>query len=193
MTTHFAPTRTDRRRFHIVTAEEGDPALAAGLVEHVLPLVPELPKALARGADVLDVGCGTGRALVRLAAAFPHSRFQGVDASELAIESARREARAHGLGNLRFDARDPAVLDEPSRFDLITTFAIHRQPAPAAVLAGIASALRPDGVFLMQENAAANGVAGRVSICTEPAELQTGKDLLVANILAARSSHMRAF
>jgi SAM-dependent methyltransferase len=107
---------------------------------------------------VLDVGCGTGRALVRLAAAFPHSRFQGVDLSELAIESARREARARGLGNLRFDARDPAALDEPSRFDLITTFAIHRQPAPAAVLAGIASALRLDGVFLMQENAGAHAV-----------------------------------
>ena len=147
------------RRLHAVMAEESDQTVVAGLLEHILPLVPALPAALARGADVLDVGCGNGRALARMAGAFPSSRFLGVDPSERAIESARREARSLRLGNLRFEARDVAVLDEPDRFDLITAFAIQHQAAPAAVLASIASALRPDGVFLMQDSAGTGAVA----------------------------------
>src|SRR5262249_34041166 len=39
-----------------------------------------------------------------------------------------------------------------SAFDLVTAFdAIHDQARPAAVLASVAAALRPGGVFLMQE------------------------------------------
>jgi len=140
------------RRFHAVMAEESDQTVVSGLLEHILPLAKGLPALLARGADVLDVGCGSGRALAVLAAAFPNSRFTGVDVCERAIESAGVEARARGLANLRFEARDAAALDAPDGFDLITAFdAIHDQAAPAAVLASIAAALRPDGTFLMQD------------------------------------------
>jgi SAM-dependent methyltransferase len=139
-------------RFHAVMAEESDQTVVAGLLEHIVPLVPGLPGRLERGSDVLDVGCGSGRALALLARAFPNSRFTGVDTSERAVEIARDEARAQGLSNLRFEARDAAALDATDRFDWITAFdAIHDQARPAEVLAGIAAALRPDGVFLMQE------------------------------------------
>ena len=38
------------------------------------------------------------------------------------------------------------------QFDLITTFdAVHDQAKPLALLKGIASALKPDGVYLMQD------------------------------------------
>jgi SAM-dependent methyltransferase len=144
------------RRCHAVMAEESDQTVVAGLLEHIVPLVPGLLLELTGGIDVLDVGCGTGSALARLAAAFPNSRFVGVDLSARAIENARREARSRGLRNLRFEARDAAAPGEPARFDLITAFdAIHRQASPAAVLAAIAASLRPDGVFLMQDIAAA--------------------------------------
>jgi 2-polyprenyl-3-methyl-5-hydroxy-6-metoxy-1,4-benzoquinol methylase len=92
-----------------------------------------------------------------MAEAFPNSRFTGVDASERAIERARCEA--HGLANLRFEVCDAARLERADRFDLVTAFdAIHDQAQPAAVLAGVASALRPDGVFLMQEIAGTGAV-----------------------------------
>jgi SAM-dependent methyltransferase len=147
------------RRFHAVMEEESDQTVVAGLLEHILPLAKGLPALLARGADVLDVGCGSGRALARMAAAFPSSRFTGVDLSERAIESARIEARSLGLSNLRFEVRDAATLDLADRFDLVTAFdAIHDQAAPAAVLASIAAALRPDGIFLMQEIAGTSAV-----------------------------------
>jgi 2-polyprenyl-3-methyl-5-hydroxy-6-metoxy-1,4-benzoquinol methylase len=146
-------------RFHAVMAEESDQTVVAGLLEHIVPLVPGLAERLACGADVLDVGCGSGRALARLAGAFPNSRFHGVDASACAIENARDEARSLGLANLRFETRDAAALEETDRFDVITAFdAIHDQARPAAVLARIAGALRPEGVFLMQDIAGTSAV-----------------------------------
>ena len=141
-------------RFDAVMAEQSEQSVVAHLLERILPLVPGLTERLAHGADVLDVGCGSGRALARLAGAFPASRFSGVDLSERAIERARAEARALGLANLRFEPRDAAALGARERFDLITAFdTLHDQAAPAAVLASVAAALRPDGVFLMQDSA----------------------------------------
>ena len=51
-------------------------------------------RALARGIDVLDVGCGSGRALARMAGAFPNSRFTGFDLSARARSRARASRRA---------------------------------------------------------------------------------------------------
>lgn len=137
-------------RFHPVMAEESDQTVVAALIDHIVPLVPGLPARLAEGIDVLDVGCGSGRALTELARAFPQSRFLGVDFSEEAIAQATRESV--GMDNLRFEVRDATALGDVEQFDLVTAFdAIHDQIDPAAVLQGVAKALRPDGVFLMQE------------------------------------------
>lgn len=139
-------------RFHEVMAEESMQSVVAGLQEHILPLVPGLAERLARGIDVLDVGCGSGRAMIHLAEAFPNSRFQGFDASEEAVAAATAEACRRGLTNVRFAAKDLATMQESQAFDLITAFdAIHDQARPAEVLENIARALRPDGTFLMQD------------------------------------------
>jgi 2-polyprenyl-3-methyl-5-hydroxy-6-metoxy-1,4-benzoquinol methylase len=87
-----------------------------------------------------------------MARMFSNSRFVGYDFSEEAIARARTEAKEHGTTNARFEVKDAAVLDEKARYDLITTFdAIHDQADPAAVLKGIAVALKEDGVYLMQD------------------------------------------
>jgi SAM-dependent methyltransferase len=139
-------------RFHQVMAEESDQTVVAHLCESILPLVPGLVAALERGADVLDVGCGSGRALNRMAWTFPESRFTGYDVSAEAIASARSEAAERGLRNVRFEVRDVADLRRRDEFDLVTAFdAIHDQTRPGDVLAAVARALRPDGAFLMQE------------------------------------------
>ena len=55
--------------------------------------------------------------------------------------------------------RDASELEHEERFHLITAFdAIHDQARPDAVLAAIARALRPDGVFLMQDIAGTSRV-----------------------------------
>jgi SAM-dependent methyltransferase len=139
-------------RVRAVVLEESDRTLVSGLLERVLPLVPGLAERLAAGIDVLDLGCGSGRAPNRLARAFPASRFAGYDLSPEAIGAARAEARGLGLENVRFAVRDAAALGHAADFDLITAFdAIHDQARPEAALAAVARALRPAGVFLMQE------------------------------------------
>jgi 2-polyprenyl-3-methyl-5-hydroxy-6-metoxy-1,4-benzoquinol methylase len=142
-------------RFHAVMAEDSDQAVASSLEARVLPLVPGLIERLGKGIRVLDVGCGSGHILTRLAEAFPKSTFHGFDLSEQAIETARAGATAKGLGNLTFTPRDLSDFHEtaePDAYDLITTFdAVHDQGRPLHVLAGIQRALRSDGVYLMQE------------------------------------------
>ena len=144
-------------RFHEVMAEDSGQTVVAALTDAILPLVPGLTERLEEGMDVLDVGSGSGRALNLMARTFPNSRFTGYDISEEAI--ARAEAEAQGLANVRFEIKDAATLDEKERYDLITTFdAIHDQAKPAAVLEGIARALKPDGVYLMQDIAGSSHV-----------------------------------
>ncbi|AMV40908.1 class I SAM-dependent methyltransferase [Planctomyces sp. SH-PL62] len=139
-------------RFHQVMAEESQQSVVDSLMEHILPMAPGLADRLEAGADALDVGCGAGHALHLLAETFPASRFVGRDFSEEAIALARGEADRRGLNNVRFEVRDAALPCDPEAYDLITAFdAIHDQARPAGVLHAVSEALRPDGVFLMQD------------------------------------------
>ena len=69
------------RRFHEVMAEDSGQSVLSSLESHILPLVPGLTDQLAQGIRVLDVGCGRGRILNRLAELYAQSRFVGMDLS----------------------------------------------------------------------------------------------------------------
>lgn len=154
---------SEYKRFHAVMAEDSGQTIVSALFDHVLPLVPELINALHRGIEVLDLGCGSGRALNKLAEAFPNSRFTGYDFSAEAIANASTEAQLRNLSNIHFEVKDAAKLDERDRYDLITTFdAIHDQSRPDLVLQNIYNALRPDGVYLMQDIHASTDVGGNL-------------------------------
>lgn len=147
-------------RFHEVMAEESAQTVVAALEESIIPLVPGLTRRLEEGIEVADIGCGSGRAMNRLAALYPKSRFTGYDLSVEAIEIAQREARALGLDNVEFVAADATHLPGEARFDLIFTFdAVHDQAHPAAVLGNVRRLLKPDGVYLMQDIDSASDVA----------------------------------
>ncbi len=142
-------------RFHAVMAEDSGQSVLSSLQSHILPLVPGLTDRLATGIRVLDVGCGSGRIMNRLAELFPASRFAGIDLSSEAIDVARRESSQAGLTNIEFAVRDVSNFQEtadPDAFDLVTTFdAIHDQGKPLNVLQGIHRTLEADGVYLMQD------------------------------------------
>lgn len=146
-------------RFQEVMIDDSGQTVLPALIDHILPLADGLVARLQAGIDVLDLGCGSGRALNLMAEAFPNSRFTGYDLSEAATASGRAEAARRGVSNLRFAARDAATLDESARYDLVCTFdAIHDQADPAAVLANIYRALRPGGTYLMQDIAGSSHV-----------------------------------
>ena len=142
-------------RFHSVMAEDSGQTVLSSLLEHILPLMPGMLEKLRSGIRVLDVGCGRGKALLKMAEAFPASRFIGFDLSENALAWAREEADLRGLSNISFETRDLSDFNEtaPEReFDLIFTFdAIHDQAKPLNVLRGIERALKNDGVYMMQD------------------------------------------
>ncbi len=134
-------------RFHEVMEEEGELTFDA---DATLALVPGLKEQLEDGIDVLDVGCGRGRALRIYAERFPNSRFTGYDLSNEAIGIARDRAR--GIANLDFEVLDCMKMSDEAAFDLVFTFdAIHDQPDPALLLRNIRRATRPSGVYIGQD------------------------------------------
>ncbi|HXU90290.1 MAG TPA: class I SAM-dependent methyltransferase [Methylomirabilota bacterium] len=142
-------------RFHAVMEEDSGQSVLSSLESHILPLVPGLAERLAVGLRVLDVGCGRGRIINRLATLFPASHFTGIDLSPDAITSARAAAARDGLANVQFVVADLSDFDttaEVDAFDCVTTFdAVHDQARPLSVLRGIHRTLKPDGVYLMQD------------------------------------------
>lgn len=143
--------------FHHLQAADSAAVNDASLLDTIIPLAGVTDR-LEAGIDVADIGCGEGHAINLLARAHPRSTFVGYDFSTEAVEAARREAEAWGLGNARFEVLDVAELAEVAAYDLITTFdAIHDQAHPATVLANVRRALRPDGTYLMVDiNASSN-------------------------------------
>lgn len=139
-------------RFHEVMAEDSSQTVIPFLVDAVVPLAPGLKEKLESGIDVLDVGCGGGRAVITLAKAFPNSRFSGYDLSSTAIAAANAEAKRQDVPNATFVEQDAVKMADKEKYDLITAFdAIHDQVKPREVLANIHKALKPGGVFLMAD------------------------------------------
>jgi arsenite methyltransferase len=74
-----------------------------------------------RGVRGLDVGCGTGFALLELAHVHgPSSHFTGIDISVDALERARMKLELHALANVDIVEADAASMPFPNaRFDLV--------------------------------------------------------------------------
>lgn len=139
-------------RFHDVMAEDSGQSIVPIVVDQVIPMIPGLHQRLSTGIDVLDIGCGKGRALMAVAKEYPNSRFTGYDLCGEVVREGNSEATAAGLANVRFIQQDLTHWSEPHAFDWITAFdAIHDQARPDNVLAAIREALRPGGVFFMQD------------------------------------------
>ncbi|MBL4849001.1 MAG: methyltransferase domain-containing protein [Planctomycetes bacterium] len=170
--------------FHAFMGELADRKHEQALVGEFLPSVAEgaIEARLRAGGAACDLGCGSGRALLLLAAAFPASEFVGVDLDEGALEAGRDAARAAGLTNVEFLTRDAARLAEApgelaARFDWVSAFdAIHDQLDPAAALRGARALLKDGGVFSLVDIAAESELA-------ENAERPLGAFLYTVSLL----------
>ncbi len=139
-------------RFQEVMAEDSGQSIVPVIANEIVALFPGLKERLTAGIDVLDIGCGQGRALMQLAKAYPQSRFTGYDFNPEVLAQATAETAILGLNNLIFEQKDLTHWDEVAAFDWITAMdAIHDQARPDIVLAAIRRALRKGGHFLMQD------------------------------------------
>lgn len=143
---------SEYKRFNEVMADESGQTVVDPLINAIFPLVPGLTKKLEKGIAVLDVGCGSGRALIKMAQHYPNSNFTGYDLLPTAVKAAEAQAKKLGLKNIRFAAKDVSAFDDKEKFDLICTFdAVHDQAKPAQVLKNIYNALKKGGTYLCQD------------------------------------------
>lgn len=133
------------------------------LVESWIPALRDVRDRLRSGACVADVGCGSGRALVELARAFPASRFIGYDALGANVERAKRLAAAADVGErVSFEVRD-VMKGIPAEFDLVTAFdSLHDLPDPVDGLAAIARGLKKDSTLIVLELGLGDNLADEV-------------------------------
>jgi 2-polyprenyl-3-methyl-5-hydroxy-6-metoxy-1,4-benzoquinol methylase len=122
------------------------------LVPVWLPAMPEVQAKLERGALVADVGCGQGKALIKLAQTYPQSRYVGYDSFAPSIQKATVNAQAAGVANrIRFEHRDVSE-GLPEQYDVITTFdVVHDAVNPRGLLRAIRNGLRPGGRYVCLE------------------------------------------
>jgi SAM-dependent methyltransferase len=119
------------------------------LLQQWIPAMPDVKAHLERGCDVADVGCGRGHALIKLAQAFPRSRYVGYDNFGPTVVRATANAREAGVSDrMLFEERDVSK-GLPAQFDVITTFdVVHDAVDPLQLLQSIRRALRPGGVYV---------------------------------------------
>jgi ubiquinone/menaquinone biosynthesis C-methylase UbiE len=103
------------------------------------------------GSRLLDVGCGPGEVLVRLAEIAPGIASTGLDVDAAMIERAERKADGAVARGARsrpaFVVADVASMPFPdASFDLVvSSFAVHHWPDRQAGLAEVMRVLRPGG------------------------------------------------
>ncbi len=141
-----------------------EPWSNAFLVPVVLPMLDGVVERLERGATVVDVGCGAGSALLRMAEAFPASTFVGYDISRYALDRANAKLAEKGLANVAFqDPRDDPMPTDGS-VDLVTTFdCIHDMTDPQGMVHALRAMLAEDGTWLLVDIKALDTFAQNVA------------------------------
>jgi SAM-dependent methyltransferase len=119
------------------------------LLQQWIPAMPAVQSKLRRGVRVADVGCGRGRALIKLAQAFPAGKYFGYDVYGPAVDAATERAKAAGVqDSVTFQQTDVST-GLPGKYDVITTFdVVHDAVDPLEFLRSLRRALTSDGVYV---------------------------------------------
>lgn len=130
-----------------------------GMMTPILDLLLGTAKP-ATGERVLDLGCGTGASLLRVAAAIgPQGHVTGVDISQPMLGLARHRVTEAGLDNVDILNADAQVHAFDQGFDLaLSRFGVMFFADPVAAFANIRAAMRPGGrlAFVTWAGMAAN-------------------------------------
>lgn len=128
------------------------------LASRIIPLLDGMFERLSAGAEVLDVGCGSGTALTELAKAFPSSRFLGIDpAANMIAEANERYA---DLANVEFEVGYGEAISATQHYDLVTTFdCMHDMTDPEGTMRAVHGCVKADGAWLIKDIRAQNTYA----------------------------------
>lgn len=106
------------------------------------------------GGNVMEIGCGTGRNLIRAARRWPNARFFGYDVSAVMVEHARKAIVRSGLERRIRVTQGDACAIEPravfgvSQFERIyMSYVLSMIPAWREALASAVRLLPPEGVL----------------------------------------------
>jgi S-adenosylmethionine-diacylgycerolhomoserine-N-methlytransferase len=104
------------------------------------------------GAAVLEIGCGTGRNLIRAAHLYPRAHFHGIDISVSMLETAGASVAAAGLhGRIRLAHADAARFDPGKVFGrrsfdrIFISYAVSMIPGWQSVMREALGHLAPGG------------------------------------------------
>lgn len=104
------------------------------------------------GTRVVEVACGTGRNLLRLARRYPGARLHGFDISPAMLETAAAACRRAGLdGRIALARADAATADPAALFGLsaadriVMSYCLSMIPDWRAAMAAAGAALAPGG------------------------------------------------
>src|SRR5271166_3153795 len=138
------------RKFYLLGRDEAIRSLQAG-----------------QGASVLEIGCGTGRNLVKLATAYPEARLYGLDVSrEMLASAAAALARAGlaariSLGQGDATAFDPEALFGQARFErVMISYALSMIPPWREALARALDIVAPGGSLHVVDFGDCAGLSG---------------------------------
>src|SRR5438093_4330952 len=119
------------------------------LLQQWIPAMPIVKGLLETGCLVADVGCGRGRALIKLAQAFPNSRYIGYDVFGPTVVRAGTYAQIATVSDRVSFKQCDVAKGLPERYDVITTFdVIHDAADPVGLLRSIREALKPGGRYV---------------------------------------------
>ncbi|MEA5510994.1 class I SAM-dependent methyltransferase [Crocosphaera sp. UHCC 0190] len=106
--------------------------------------------------QVLDLGCGTGRLLNRLAAQFPDLQGTGVDLSPQMLKEARQNNQHHPrLIYTKGNAESLPFAN--NQFDAVfNTISFLHYPNPQQVFSEVSRILRPQGQFYLADSTLGN-------------------------------------
>lgn len=156
------------------------------LIPAGLERVPGLAAQLGAGARVLELACGAGIGLAKLARAYPMSTFTGLDGDAYVVDMAMETLRRVGLAGV-VDLMHSTLedLDRENAFDVVLiNLAMHECCDIERVAARVRRALRPGGCFVVsdfpfpEETPGLRTVPGRIMAGIQCFEAQIDGQLL---------------
>ncbi|MEE8345884.1 MAG: methyltransferase domain-containing protein, partial [Dehalococcoidia bacterium] len=115
--------------------------------------IPGLSDRLSQGAHVLELACGAGVGLMRMAGTYPRSTFVGIDGDAYSLEVVADRLKQNGLGDrVSLNQSMLEELDYSEEFDVaVINVSMHECRDIEKVTRNIHRALKPDGYFVISD------------------------------------------